>query len=130
MCKLLGIEESQMRMWLCHKKIVTVGEVLTKPLTLTQVNLILSQCIWGKFRIYHRKISLYLRQKILISGKYHCYSGKSECISGKSQSIWGKPQCISGKSQYIWGKFQFISDKSYCFWGKFLWVYSLTYLFK
>lgn len=43
MCKLLGIEESQMRMWLCHKKIVTVGEVLTKPLTLTQVNLILSQ---------------------------------------------------------------------------------------
>lgn len=43
MCKLLGIEESQMRMWLCHKKIVTVGEVLTKPLTLTQVNLIVTQ---------------------------------------------------------------------------------------
>ena len=42
MCKLLGIEESQMRMWLCHKKIVTVGEVLTKPLTLTQVYLTLS----------------------------------------------------------------------------------------
>ncbi|XP_056002833.1 unconventional myosin-Va-like isoform X5 [Ostrea edulis] len=38
MCKLLGIEESQMRMWLCHKKIVTVGEVLTKPLTLTQAS--------------------------------------------------------------------------------------------
>ncbi|XP_062613392.1 unconventional myosin-Va-like isoform X4 [Saccostrea cucullata] len=38
MCKLLGIEESQMRMWLCNKKIVTVGEVLTKPLTLTQAS--------------------------------------------------------------------------------------------
>ncbi|CAG2205322.1 MYO5 [Mytilus edulis] len=36
MCQLLGIEESQMRMWLCNKKFTTVGEVLTKPLTAEQ----------------------------------------------------------------------------------------------
>lgn len=40
MCKLLGIEESQMRMWLCHRKITTVNEVLTKPLTASQVKYI------------------------------------------------------------------------------------------
>ena len=27
-----------MRMWLCNKKITTVGEVLTKPLTASQVS--------------------------------------------------------------------------------------------
>ena len=27
-----------MRMWLCNRKITTVGEVLTKPLTRTQVS--------------------------------------------------------------------------------------------
>ncbi|XP_069102080.1 LOW QUALITY PROTEIN: unconventional myosin-Va-like [Argopecten irradians] len=37
-CSLLGIEESQMRMWLCHKKITTVNEVLTKPLTASQAS--------------------------------------------------------------------------------------------
>ncbi|KAL5019880.1 hypothetical protein ScPMuIL_002772 [Solemya velum] len=37
-CKLLGIEESQMRMWLCHRKITTVNEVLTKPLTANQAS--------------------------------------------------------------------------------------------
>lgn len=67
MCKLLGIEESQMRMWLCHKKIVTVGEVLTKPLTLTQVNLILSQV--------HLTVSE-VNQNNYITGKSHCISGK------------------------------------------------------
>ncbi|KAK3095804.1 hypothetical protein FSP39_019412 [Pinctada imbricata] len=36
MCLLLGIEESQMRMWLCHKKLVTAQEVLTKPLNISQ----------------------------------------------------------------------------------------------
>ncbi|XP_025081332.1 unconventional myosin-Va-like isoform X4 [Pomacea canaliculata] len=35
-CKLLGIQESQMRMWLCHRKIETVGETLTKPLSESQ----------------------------------------------------------------------------------------------
>jgi len=39
MCTLLGIEESQMRMWLCHKKFTTVNEVLTKSLTASQVSL-------------------------------------------------------------------------------------------
>ncbi|XP_076081183.1 unconventional myosin-Va-like isoform X3 [Mytilus galloprovincialis] len=38
MCQLLGIEESQMRMWLCNKKFTTVGEVLTKPLTAEQAS--------------------------------------------------------------------------------------------
>ena len=38
-CKLLGIEESQLRMWLCNRKIETVGETLTKPLTESQVGL-------------------------------------------------------------------------------------------
>ena len=28
-----------MRMWLCNRKITTVGEVLTKPLTRTQVGI-------------------------------------------------------------------------------------------
>ena len=37
MCQLLGIEESQMRMWLCNRKFTAVGEVLTKPLTSEQV---------------------------------------------------------------------------------------------
>ncbi|CAC5367742.1 unnamed protein product [Mytilus coruscus] len=38
MCQLLGIEESQMRMWLCNRKFTTVGEVLTKPLTAEQAS--------------------------------------------------------------------------------------------
>ncbi|KAJ8311363.1 hypothetical protein KUTeg_010718 [Tegillarca granosa] len=37
-CQLLGIEESQMRMWLCNRKISTVNEVLVKPLTLAQAS--------------------------------------------------------------------------------------------
>ena len=36
-CCLLGIEASQLRMWLCHRKIETVGETLVKPLTQVQV---------------------------------------------------------------------------------------------
>ncbi|BFZ26086.1 hypothetical protein BsWGS_29125 [Bradybaena similaris] len=36
MCKLLGIEESQMRMWLCNRKIQTINEILIKPLTRSQ----------------------------------------------------------------------------------------------
>ncbi|XP_041459898.1 unconventional myosin-Va-like isoform X4 [Lytechinus variegatus] len=32
LCNLLGIEEDAMRKWLCNRKIVTVQEVLTKPL--------------------------------------------------------------------------------------------------
>ncbi|XP_071098869.1 unconventional myosin-Va-like isoform X3 [Haliotis cracherodii] len=38
MCKLLGIEESQMRMWLCNRSIQTVNETLTKPLTESQAS--------------------------------------------------------------------------------------------
>ena len=37
-CRLLGIDESQMRMWLCNRKITTVGEVLTKPHIASQVS--------------------------------------------------------------------------------------------
>ncbi|ESO90956.1 hypothetical protein LOTGIDRAFT_122399, partial [Lottia gigantea] len=36
MCKLLAIEESQMKIWLCNRKITTVNEVLNKPLTESQ----------------------------------------------------------------------------------------------
>lgn len=36
-CKLLGIEESQLRIWLCNRKIQTVNETLTKPLSESQV---------------------------------------------------------------------------------------------
>ncbi|KAK6184800.1 hypothetical protein SNE40_007185 [Patella caerulea] len=36
MCKLLAIEESQMKMWLCNRKIQTVNETLNKPLTESQ----------------------------------------------------------------------------------------------
>jgi len=36
-CKLLGIDKEQMRYWLCNRKIVTANEVLTKPLTVIQV---------------------------------------------------------------------------------------------
>ncbi|XP_071941692.1 unconventional myosin-Va-like isoform X2 [Antedon mediterranea] len=36
LCKLLGIEEGQMRKWLVNRKIVTVREVLTKPLPYQQ----------------------------------------------------------------------------------------------
>ncbi|XP_070177929.1 unconventional myosin-Va-like [Littorina saxatilis] len=37
-CKLLGIEEPGLRMWLCNRKIQTVGETLTKPLTESQAS--------------------------------------------------------------------------------------------
>ena len=37
MAELLGIETEQIRMWLCNRKIVTANEVLTKPLTASQV---------------------------------------------------------------------------------------------
>ncbi|ESN92553.1 hypothetical protein HELRODRAFT_189498 [Helobdella robusta] len=33
MADLLGIDQEQMRYWLCHRKIVTANETLTKPLT-------------------------------------------------------------------------------------------------
>ncbi|XP_033624983.1 unconventional myosin-Va-like isoform X2 [Asterias rubens] len=36
LCDLLGIEEVQMMKWLCNRKIITVKEILTKPLTRTQ----------------------------------------------------------------------------------------------
>ncbi|XP_052263994.1 unconventional myosin-Va-like isoform X4 [Dreissena polymorpha] len=35
-CRLFGVDESQMRTWICNKKITTVGETLTKPLTKAQ----------------------------------------------------------------------------------------------
>lgn len=38
MAELLGIDTEQIRMWLCNRKIVTAQEVLTKPLTVSQVN--------------------------------------------------------------------------------------------
>ena len=37
MVELLGIDAPQIRTWLCNRKIVTTNEVLTKPLTITQV---------------------------------------------------------------------------------------------
>ena len=38
MAELLGIDEEQIRQWLCNRKIVTANEVLVKPLTLSQVS--------------------------------------------------------------------------------------------
>lgn len=38
MAEMLGIDAEQMRKWLCHKKIVTAHEVLTKPLSISQVS--------------------------------------------------------------------------------------------
>jgi len=35
--ELLGIDRNQLRKWLCNRKIVTVGEVLIKPLTVSEV---------------------------------------------------------------------------------------------
>ncbi|XP_048581655.1 unconventional myosin-Va isoform X2 [Nematostella vectensis] len=35
---LLGIDKNQLRKWLCNRKIVTVGEVLIKPLSITEAN--------------------------------------------------------------------------------------------
>ena len=40
MAELLGVDEDQMRYWLCHRKIVTANEVLTKPLTAAQVKIV------------------------------------------------------------------------------------------
>lgn len=37
--ELLGIDRNQLRKWLCNRKIVTVGEVLIKPLTVSEVRL-------------------------------------------------------------------------------------------
>ena len=37
-CKLLEIEESQMKIWLCNSKSTTMGEVLAKPHTASQVD--------------------------------------------------------------------------------------------
>ena len=36
MAEMLGIDADQMRNWLCHRKIVTANEILTKPLTIAQ----------------------------------------------------------------------------------------------
>jgi len=36
-CRLLGIDKDQMQYWLCNRKIVTANEVLTTPLSLSQV---------------------------------------------------------------------------------------------
>ena len=36
-CRLLGIDKEQMQYWLCNRKIVTANEVLTTPLTISQV---------------------------------------------------------------------------------------------
>jgi len=36
-CRLLGIDKEQMQYWLCNRKIVTANEVLTTPLTQSQV---------------------------------------------------------------------------------------------
>ncbi|XP_060573083.1 unconventional myosin-Va-like isoform X4 [Ruditapes philippinarum] len=50
-CKLFGVDESQMRTWICNKKITTVGETLTKPLTAAQASFAqdaLSKCIYSK----------------------------------------------------------------------------------
>ena len=38
MARLLGIDEEQIRHWLCYRKITTARETLTKPLTLSQVS--------------------------------------------------------------------------------------------
>ncbi|XP_029469861.1 unconventional myosin-Va-like isoform X2 [Rhinatrema bivittatum] len=35
-CKLLGLEERQMAYWLCHRKLITVGETYVKPLSQQQ----------------------------------------------------------------------------------------------
>ncbi|XP_052787158.1 unconventional myosin-Va-like isoform X2 [Mya arenaria] len=50
-CKLFGVDEQQMRTWICNKKITTVGETLTKPLTKAQAMFAqdaLSKCIYSK----------------------------------------------------------------------------------
>lgn len=36
--ELLGIDFEQIRTWLCNRKIVSMREVFTKPMTVTQVN--------------------------------------------------------------------------------------------
>ncbi|KAL4216467.1 myosin V [Mactra antiquata] len=50
-CQLLGVNETQMRTWICNKKITTVGETLTKPLTASQAKFAqdaLSKCIYSR----------------------------------------------------------------------------------
>lgn len=37
MSELFGIDESQIRMWLCHKKVVSATETINVPLNITQV---------------------------------------------------------------------------------------------
>ena len=37
MAEMLGIDQEQIRNWLCKRKIVTANEVLTKPLNISQV---------------------------------------------------------------------------------------------
>lgn len=39
MSEMLGIDQEQIRNWLCKRKIVTATEVLTKPLNISQVSL-------------------------------------------------------------------------------------------
>lgn len=36
-CSLLGVEQSQMQHWLCHRKLVTTAETYVKSMTLHQV---------------------------------------------------------------------------------------------
>ena len=37
MAELLGIDDEQIRQWLCNRKIVTANEILVKPLTIKEV---------------------------------------------------------------------------------------------
>ena len=43
-CSLLGIDKEQMQYWLCNRKLVTANEVLTTPLTQSQVTVHLYRC--------------------------------------------------------------------------------------
>ncbi|KAK3604422.1 hypothetical protein CHS0354_008749 [Potamilus streckersoni] len=74
-CTLLGIEESQMRMWLCHRKITTVNEVLTKPLTVIEASFAqdaLAKCIYSKMFDW---IVTHLNRALSSTGKQHRFIG-------------------------------------------------------
>ncbi|KAK3748926.1 hypothetical protein RRG08_019460, partial [Elysia crispata] len=75
MCKLLAIEESQMRMWLCTRKIQTVNETLTKPLTESTASFARDALVKGIYSRLFDWIVAQINKALHSSSKSHKFIG-------------------------------------------------------
>ncbi|GFR68421.1 myosin-Vb [Elysia marginata] len=75
LCKLLAIEESQMRMWLCTRKIQTVNETLTKPLTESTASFARDALVKGIYSRLFDWIVTQINKALHSSSKSHKFIG-------------------------------------------------------